>query len=142
MHEAQCRTNLGAICGSDGKGKQTGVLGSILQSNRRESRCVTFDGLGDTSSDRVELHGSLDSESARGVVWQNTDQDEPLTIARGSVVDDLSSLESCVSIKDLCRRRTTSHGVPMGDTAVHDETDLRLVYPFPVNDILVGHIRR
>ena len=101
---------------------------------------MTFDGLRDTSSDRVELHSSLDSECTRGIVGQNTDQDEPLAVTRSPVVDDLSSLESGVSIEDLGRSRTPSHSVPVGDTAIHNETNLSIVDPLPVDDVLVGHV--
>ena len=46
------------------------------------------------TSDRVELHTSLDLEASRILVRSNSNENQPLSIMRLSVVDDLTSVQT------------------------------------------------
>jgi hypothetical protein len=47
-----------------------------------------------------------------------------------------------MTVEDLGRCFGSTHCVPVGDTAFHDETDFGVVDPFPECNILVGNVCR
>lgn len=103
---------------------------------------MTFDGLTDFPHRRVQLHSALDTERSGCIVRQDTNEDTPSSVLGRSVIDDLCAFQVLVTIEHLGRGLGSAHGVPVRDTAFHDETDLGVVDPFPKCDIFVGNVGR
>lgn len=103
---------------------------------------MTLDRLADFPHRRVQLHRSLDTESSGRVVWQDADKDTPSSVVGCSIVDNLCAFEVLVTVKDLGGCFSSAHGVPVGDTALHDETDFGVVDPLPEGNIFVGNVCR
>lgn len=84
------------------KSEELRVGASPIKSHRSEARSVSFYGLTDSSLPRIKLHRSLDFEASRvGRVGADPNENEPLFVRSGTVVDDLVTGKRSVSIEDL-----------------------------------------
>ncbi|PNY29194.1 Uncharacterized protein TCAP_00893 [Tolypocladium capitatum] len=142
---------LGAGGGSHGKTEEPGVLGGTLQSQGAESSGMALDGLTNATVLGVQLHGSDDTAALGG----DANDDHPLAVLVGAVVDDLATLAQTsddgfgsrrgeaernvgIALKDLGRRVLSGvvH-VPVVDAGGGDETEGGLANPPPELDVLV-----
>ena len=111
---------------------------------------MTFDGLGDTTLSREELHRSFDLESGGiGGVGADPDEDEPLFIWSDAVIDDLVASEGEMSIEYFDGRVGSGGfgsgrgcvGYPVVYGAVGDDSEGRGRDPVPESDIFVHQVR-
>lgn len=77
---------------------------------------MTLNRLADTPISTVKLHSTLDLECGWiGRISGNPDQNQPLLVRCGSIVNDLSPCESCMTVEDLLRGRRLVGNGPMVD---------------------------
>ena len=95
-----------------------------IQFHFSERSSMAFDRLAQTFLSTVKLHCALNLESRWvGRVAGDTNKNHPLFVGRNTVVDDLSTSESRVSVKDFLRRGGGVSNSPMVHCGICDQSD-------------------
>lgn len=89
---------------SDRESEELGCILVTIQLQLRERSSVTLDRLTNTPIPAVQLHRPLDLERGRICgISSNSNQDKPLLICAGTVVDDLGADQRGMSVEDFLR---------------------------------------
>ena len=103
VDELCIETHLSSLSASHGEAEERRLVLVSGHLELREGGGVTFDGLTDLALDRVQLHGADDAV----LLCANADEEEPLERGVSTVVDDLTTGQTRVSIEHLQRLRVT-----------------------------------
>jgi hypothetical protein len=124
------------------KGEKLGGCRSPIKFQFRKGSRVSFNRLANAALTAVELHRTLDLEG----LWisrvpRDTNENQPFFIDRDAVVDNLSTSERGMSIENFRRGGSGIRDAPVEYGSISSNTDSRVRYPFPKDNILVDYMR-